>query len=219
MQLVIVSSILEHWRFAVELIVGTDSTWSLRAWICLQLGKVQASEQVIDLNCANYQSKILKYSPTGLVPALIDGTIVIYDSLAITEYINEYSNGGLYPENVKERSLARSLCSEMHSGFMNLRNQLPFTLKQRSKEIELSKNIEDELARVEKIFKEAKMPYMFESAGAVDAFYAILAFRLKSYGIRFQGKAGEYQQSLLNWKLLNEAIGQAMQWENVSKTD
>jgi len=117
----------------VELIVGTDSTWSLRTWMCLQLRKVEASEQVIDLTCANYKSKILKYSPTGLVPALIEGAIVIHDSLAITEYINEYSDGGLYPINVKERSLARSLCSEMHSGLINLRNLLSFTLQQRSK--------------------------------------------------------------------------------------
>jgi glutathione S-transferase len=201
----------------MELIVGTESTWSLRAWICLQLVNLEVSEQVIDLASASYKFAILKYSPTGLVPALIDVTCVIHDSLAITEYINESSNGGLYPENSGERALARSLCSEMHSGFMNLRNQLPFTLQPITNKVKLSENIETELNRVKAIFESARIPYMFESAGAVDAFYSILAFRLKNYGITFEGKAGEYQQSLLSWSLLKNAITQAKQWGSTYK--
>lgn len=197
----------------MKLVVGTDSTWSLRVWICLQLSKLEVSEQVIDLTLVGYKSKILKYSPTGLVPALMNGSIVIHDSLAITEYINECSNGALYPESVEERALARSLCAEMHSSFINIRNQYPFTLDKTSNLSDFSKNIQTELIRIETIFEEAKTPYMFGSAGAVDAFYSILAFRLKSYGITFQGKAGEYQQSLLNWKLLQDAIGQAILWK------
>lgn len=196
----------------MKLIVGTDSTWSLRVWICLKLVNVEVTEQVINLTSEDYKPILLKYSPSGLVPALIDATCVIHDSLAITEYINEYSNGGLYPENVGERALARSLCSEMHSGFMNLRKQLPFTVKPIAKTVALSENIEAELSRVKTIFELATIPYMSESAGAVDAFYSILAFRLNSYGITFQGKAGEYQQSLLNWPLLNQAIEQAKRW-------
>lgn len=198
----------------MQLIVGTGSTWSLRVWICLQLADIQTSDKVIDLSSEHYKSAILNYSPTGLVPALIDDTLVIHDSLAITEYINERAQGVLYPNNIQQRTLARSLCAEMHSGFSQLRHQCPFTTKQRPKNNVLSGEIEAEIARIENIFSLANMPYMFESAGAVDAFYAILAFRLKSYGITLQGKAGEYQNSLLNWSLLKEAIEQAKQWEN-----
>lgn len=198
----------------MELIVGTDSTWSLRVWICLQLVNVDISEQVIDLSSANYKPEILKYSPAGLVPALVNETFVIHDSLAITEYLNEYSNGDLYPKNIRERALARSLCAEMHSGFANLRRQFPFTLKSVSNKVEMNKDLRNELTRIEAIFELAEIPYMFESAGAVDAFYSILAFRLKSYGFTFQGKAGEYQNSLLNWSLLKKAITQAKQWES-----
>lgn len=203
----------------MELIVGTDSTWSLRVWLCLQLAKIDASEHVIDLTCAHYKSEILKYSPTGLVPALVKGDLVIHDSLAITEFINECSHGKLYPENVDDRALARSLCAEMHSGFMSLRSSFPFTLEQPSTQAEKSKAIKTDLARIDKIFQLAKIPYMFESASAVDAFYAILAFRLKSYGITLEGKAGEYQQSLLNWPLLKEAVNKAITWKETSKTN
>lgn len=198
----------------MELVVGTDSTWSLRAWICLQLVNVKASETVINLTAADYKTAILTHSPTGLVPAFIDGTIEIHDSLAITEYLNESSLGKLYPDSVKERALARSLCAELHAGFVNLREHFPFTLKTVSKNKALTDECKKEISRIETIFEAAEMPYMFEFAGAVDAFYAILAFRLESYGIKLQGKAGEYQQSLLNWTLLKNAITQAKEWKS-----
>ena len=199
----------------MKLIVGTGSTWSLRVWICLQLIKVEASEQVIDLSSTDHQAKILEYSPSGLVPAYIDGNIVINDSLAIIEHLNEHSHGGLYPISVKQRACARSLCAEMHSGFTLLREQFPFMLTPAKTPAILNQQIHQELARVEAIFESATLPYMFELAGAVDAFYAILAFRLNSYGITLPGKAGEYQQSLLQWDLLKNAIKQAEHWENM----
>lgn len=208
----------------MKLVVGTESTWSLRVWICLQLANIKVIEEVIDLSSVDYKEKILAHSPTGLVPAFIDGNIEIYDSLAITEYINESSDGCLYPLNVKQRALARSLCAEMHSGFINLREQYPFTLQviTQNKQAQnlaaknpvLSDDIKKELKRIDAIFESATLPFMFERAGAVDAFYAILAFRLKSYDIIFKGKAGEYQQSLLDWQLLNKAIYQAQRWES-----
>lgn len=203
----------------MKLIVGTESTWSLRVWICLQLANIKVTEEVIDLSSVDYKAKILEHSPTGLVPAFIDGNIEIYDSLAITEYINESADGCLYPINVKQRALARSLCAEMHSGFINLREQFSFTLQGIAQNLAaqnpvLSDDIKKELNRIEAIFESATLPFMFERAGAVDAFYAILAFRLKSYGIMLKGKAGEYQQSLLDWQLLNKAIYQAQRWEN-----
>jgi len=201
----------------MELVVGTDSTWSLRVWICLQIVNVKATDVVIDLADADYKSKILQHSPTGLVPAFIDGNIEIHDSLAITEYLNEGAQGALYPDSVKQRAFARSLCAEMHSGFMGLRQQFPFTLKADSKNPPLSDQVKQEIARIESIFESAELPYMFEFAGAVDAFYAILAFRLKNYGISLKGKAGEYQHSLLKWDLLKQAIVRAQEWEESVK--
>lgn len=201
----------------MELVVGTDSTWSLRVWICLQIVNVKATDVVIDLTEADYKVKTLQHSPTGLVPAFIDGNIEIHDSLAITEYLNESSQGALYPDSVKQRAFARSLCAEMHSGFMGLRQQFPFTLKAVSNNSPLSDQVKQEIARIESIFESAELPYMFEFAGAVDAFYAILAFRLKSYGINLKSKAGEYQRSLLQWDLLKQAIVRAQEWEESVK--
>ena len=198
----------------MKLTVGTDSTWSLRVWICSQLAQLNVEVNVIDLTSSDYKSEIFKHSVTGLVPSLNEGTFVIHDSLAIAEYFNECSDGALYPSLSSERALARSLCSELHSGFTNLRAQCPFSLEQVTPLLELNKDIDNELIRLENIFGSAHLPFMFNSAGVVDAFYSILAFRLKAYGIKLQGKAGEYQESLLNWSNLKQAINLAQSWKN-----
>ncbi|MEM9949677.1 MAG: glutathione S-transferase N-terminal domain-containing protein [Cyanobacteria bacterium P01_D01_bin.36] len=198
----------------MELIVGTDSSWSLRAWICMKLAHIKPNEIVIDLDKANYKTRILEHSPSGLVPVLKDGEVRIHDSLAIVEYLNECSPGVLYPEARESRALARSLCAEVHSGFAILRNQCPFTLDLVSP-LESNEAIRDDLHRAKEIFESAEIPYMFGRESAVDGFYAILAYRLRIYGITLSGKASEYQKSLLDWALLQEAIVQAKKWRNV----
>jgi len=198
----------------MELTVGTDSTWSLRVWICSQLAQLAVEVNVIDLTRSDFKSEILKHSTTGLVPSLNEGTFVIHDSLAIAEYFNECSDGALYPSSSAERALARSLCAELHSGFMGLRAKCPFSLEQVDQLLEFTPDINNELTRIENIFKLAQLPFMFNSAGVVDAFYSILAFRLNVYGIKLQGKAGEYQESLLDWSNLKQAISLARSWKN-----
>ncbi len=196
----------------MRLTVGTDSTWSLRAWICSQIAQIDLDLHVIDLNKADYKAQICAASKAGLVPFLTHDKASIHDSLAIAEYFNELSRGELLPETVPERALARSLCAELHAGFMQLRSQCPFTLAAVKPLQNVSDDIQIEIKRIESIFESAALPFMFSKASMVDAFYSILAFRLKHYGIELQGKAGEYQRCLLNWNLLNSAINLAQSW-------
>lgn len=197
----------------MQLTVGTGSTWSLRAWICSQLARIDVDINVIDLTRDDYKAQILQHSGAGLVPSLTIKNNVIHDSLAISEFFNERANGALYPKLEAERALARSLCAELHSGFFALRTQCPFTLSTPPPLDSLDDKINNELSRVESIFASAKLPFMFDDAGAVDAFYAILAYRLNAYGIKLKGKAGDYQDSLLNWSYLQQAIALAQTWE------
>ncbi len=196
----------------MKLVVGTESTWSLRAWICSQIAELDPELEVVNLSNQDYKSEILQYSEVGLVPILNIENTSIHDSLAIIEYFNESCEGKLYPSETIERAKARSLCAEMHSGFSALRTNFPFTLKSVQPASNFDENIQQELQRVESIFTKAKLPFMFDSAGAVDSFYAILAYRLKTYGIELPGKAGEYQQSLLQWPTLQQAIRLAKEW-------
>ena len=188
-----------------------ESTWSLRAWICLHIAGIDFETRVLPLSGEGYKARLISTTRTGLVPALESEGILVSDSLAIAEYINEISKGALYPSEEKERSLARSLVCELHSGFLNLRKICPFstgsvTPVRRSLEISL------EIERVEEIFSKAQTEYLFSKPTVVDAFYSILAYRLHAYGIILSGKSGEYQSSLLKWSLLKQAIEVNAEW-------
>lgn len=197
----------------MQLIVGTDSTWSIRTWICSQLAELEIDLLAIDLSAPDHKAEIYNHSPTGLVPLLkVDGTGV-HDSLSIAEFFNETSNGKLFPKHKLDRAYSRSLCAELHSGFSNLRRSCPFSLKPVAPLDSNNPDILRELNRVESIFENAQLPFMFDDAGAVDAFYSVLAYRLQSYGINFKGRAGEYQMSLINWPMFSMAIAQARSWK------
>ena len=193
-------------------VAGIDSTWSLRAWICGRIAGIDFTVRVIDLSAPGYKQEILKYSPSGLVPALLADGFVVHDSLAIAEYFNERANGALLPRKAEARAVARSLCAEMHSGFAELRSRCPFTLKDVEPLPGFSEQLQNELNRIEGIFAGARLPFMFEEEGMVDAFYAVMAIRLKIYGVSLPGKAGAYQQSLLDWPLLQQALDEAKRW-------
>ncbi|REG84277.1 glutathione S-transferase N-terminal domain-containing protein [Marinomonas pollencensis] len=198
----------------MELVVGMESTWSLRVWLCAKLVNIELTEVVIDLSVADHKTRLNHYSPSGLVPVLTSGSLVVHDSLAIIEFLNELTKGALYPPSLEDRAVARSLCAEMHSGFSRLRQQCPFRSSGATPFQTIPDDLQQELLRVEAIFAQAEGPFMFATPGAVDACYAILACRLQQYGIYLSGDAGKYQQSLLQWPLLKTALKQAAQWQH-----
>jgi len=196
----------------MKLIVGGLSTWSMRAWMCARLADMEVEEIVIPLGADAYKEKLKQYSSTGLVPVLIDGDLVVHDSLAIAEYLNELSGGRLYPTDKADRAIARSLCAELHSGFTAVRTNCPFTMG--NAECNVSSDIlQPDLDRLSKIFSQAKFGFMFDTPSVVDVFYAVMAKRLYNYGIVFDGKAGQYQQFLLDWDLLQSALGVSTRWQ------
>lgn len=199
----------------IRLICGTESTWSLRAWMCAHLVGVPFEEQVIPLGTPGYKAELLKHSDTGLVPVLDTGRVRIHDSLAICEYLNELAEGTLLPADGDDRAYARSLCAELHSGFPVLRTECPFASNGKGKVVK-TPEIEKELERLEAIFAGAQLPFMYDRAGMVDAFYAIMAYRLARYDIVLSGRAGDYQRSLLDWDLLKAAVARAIGWRSVA---
>lgn len=187
----------------VKLYVGTDSTWSLRTLICFDIAQVTFDLEIFKLNDDASRKSLKKMSPTGLVPFLKNGDILINDSLSIAEYLNEYKKDSLYPIDPEQRALSRSLCAEIHSGFMSVRQQMPFSTSTNVKSISLSPQTLNELTRVESIFSGSKANFFWgEKPTVVDAFYSVMAFRLKLYGINFSGNAGRYQNSMVEWDSL-----------------
>lgn len=201
----------------MKLIVGDLSTWSIRAWMCLRMAELPFEEIVIPLGSPGYQKKLAQYSETLLVPVLDAGEVKIHDSLAIAEYCNELSGGRLFPDDRSKRAVCRGLCSELHSGFAAIRSRCPFTWH--AEPVGDLTPIKAELRRLEQIWSCAESNYYFSEPTAVDAFYAVLAYRLSSYGVEFPGSAGRYQKQVLAWLLLGEAIAKARSWSGLSTTD
>ncbi|MBL0433920.1 glutathione S-transferase [Aeromonas hydrophila] len=198
---------------SLVLTVGTGSTWAMRAALVLAMSGLEWQEQVFDLEDAKELQRLKRLAPAGLVPWLDHDGVRIHDSLAIAEYLHELCPARrLYPEARAERALARSLCAELHAGFRQIRTLLPFFLGAPTRSEPPVEAI-GELARLQTIWSQARGPFYFGEAGILDAFYAVMAYRLASYGIQLPGQAGAYQQTLLAWPLWQQTLVKArLQW-------
>lgn len=191
----------------MKLYAGTDSTWSLRVLVCLEIIQMDIQTELFDLSNEADTKQLKQFSPSGLVPLLQDGDLLIHDSLAIVEYLNELRPGVLYPADRRERAIARSLCAEMHSGYLSVRGQLPFSASGHVAAVIPSAESAAEIRRTESLFATARGRFIGgDTPSVVDAFFSAMAYRLRSYGIIFSGTAGKYQQSLAEWDVFQKAL-------------
>lgn len=178
------------------------SSWSLRAWLALRATGQSFTEEQILLGQPDTREQILQFSPSGRVPCLIDGTEVVWDSLAIIEYLAE-SFPQLWPSNRSDRAHARSISAEMHSGFPALRSQLPMNIRKHSPKQERSAEVDADIARVIQIWNECRAlhgsegPYLFGKFSSADAMFAPVCFRFASYGVEPADLAGTYLATML----------------------
>lgn len=189
----------------MQLIIGNKnySSWSLRPWLLLRHFGVSFEEVGVALFTEGYQEELAKYSPTLRVPVLIDGSHTIWDSLAICEYLSEkYLKNGAFPANVMERALCRSYCSEMHSGFMAIRSEMPMNCRARKK-LQISDAAKAECSRVDQLFAEARAQfasggeYLFGAFSLADCMFAPVVMRFKTYGIELSEPSQRYMTAML----------------------
>lgn len=195
----------------IKLVVGDLSTWSMRTWMCLKLANVEFTEIVVPLGKAGCEELLTKYSDSKLVPVLVHNDNRIHDSLAIAEFLNELSHGKLYPKNQIDRAHCRSLCAELHSGFIQIRTLCPYSFDGGR----LTSNLGDlkpELDRLESIWSRARGVFYFDEPSIFDAYYDVMAHRLAGYGVNFEGFAGEYQRNAISWYLFAESLARARNW-------
>src|SRR6266436_10043105 len=116
---------------ALRLVIGNKnySSWSMRPWIAMKVAGIPFEEEVISLDAADFKARVTRISGTGKVPALADGPVQVWESLAILEYLAEkFPNARLWPADPAPRALARAIAAEMHAGFVPLRRHLPMNL-------------------------------------------------------------------------------------------
>ena len=122
-----------------KLVIGNKnySSWSLRAWLILAKLGTEFEEIQVSLIRKGYKEQLLGYSPTGKVPVYLEDDLVIWDNLAIAEYLTE-QHPTLLPRNIKQRALARSLAAETHSGFFSLRSHMPMNYRATERRVKIT---------------------------------------------------------------------------------
>ena len=177
---------------AYRLVIGNKNTssWSLRPWLALRHFEIPFDEVNIALDQPETRETILSHSPAGLVPILKHGRLVIWDSLAILEYLAEAHPGrAFWPRDSEARASARAVAAEMHSGFYSLRSELPMDFLGRSPVAQVGERVARNVARIVGVWRACREtfgrsgPYLFGDFTIADAMYAPVASRFRTYGV------------------------------------
>ena len=198
------------------LVIGNKnySSWSLRPWLLLRQHGVMFDEMRLPLDTPEFAGAIPRWSPSGRVPALRHGELVVWDSLAITEYLAE-RYGRVWPLDPEARAFARCAAAEMHSGFSGLRNACSMVVGIRVELNEIGPALAADLERITALWTEGLSrfggPFLAgKRFTAADAFFCPVAFRAQTYNILTEGVAGHYVQTLLDLTAMREWYNAAL---------
>lgn len=192
----------------LQLVIGNKnfSSWSLRPWLLLKQAGLPFREIPVRLRQADTKAQILVHSPSGKVPALIDGDLTVWDSLAICEYLAEkasLNHVDLWPADPKARAEARSVSAEMHSGFAALRQQMSMEVAASRPGEGQTPEVLADIARIAALWTSCRErfaaagPFLFGDFSVADAMYAPVAFRFHTYGVELPPLAATYRDALL----------------------
>jgi len=191
----------------LTLVIGNKnySSWSLRPWLAMKQAKLEFEEIRIPLDQSGSREQLLRYSPSGKVPVLRHGEIVIWESLAICEYIAEQFAPFLYPADSVLRAMARSVSHEMHAGFTTLRQQMSMNTRARIKLPETSTALEADISRISELWRDCRENYgqggdfLFGTFTIADAMYAPVVSRFVTYGVTLGTVESDYMAAI--WQL------------------
>ncbi len=192
------------------------SSWSLRAWLLMKHVGVAFDEIAIALDHPDTREQIDRHGPSGRVPVLRQGTLCVWDSLAICEYVAELSGKG-WPQAREARAVARSVCAEMHSGFSHLRSLWPMNARARNRRTAVTAALEADIERIDEIWNDCRGrfggggPWLFGEYTVADAMYAPVVLRFNTYGARISQTARWYMASVLEDGALQEWLQAAKQ--------
>ena len=192
---------------ALTLVIGNKnySSWSMRPWLALKACKIAFDEVSIPLYTGDAdKQRILKFTRSGKVPALVDGDVTIWDSLSIIEYAAErFPQARLWPEDVASRAHARSVSAEMHSGFMALRNECGMNLHRPVGAKALSTDARADVVRIQESWSECRArygrggPYLFGAFSGADAMYAPVVHRFWTYAVDVTSDVRDYMETMM----------------------
>jgi len=193
------------------------SSWSLRPWLVLKRTTVAFDEVVIPLYQPGSRETVLKYSPSGRVPVLHHDAIVVWESLAICEYLAEsFPNFELWPKDQAARARARSVSAEMLSSFRALREHLPMNVRSSFPGRGVTPEVQADINRIMAIWRDCRTRYgdgkgefLFGQFTIADAMFAPVVTRFRTYRIDLEREAEEYCDTIMAMPAMQEWIAAA----------
>jgi glutathione S-transferase len=188
--------------------------WSLRGWLLCKFAGLDFTVDVADSQDPDVRAELLLLSPSFLVPRLRDGDLVIWDTLAIGEYLQESQCSSLLPDDPKARAWCRSVSGEVHSGFANLRSALPMNIKAHHPEFPVWAGAQADIDRIETLWNDCLAasggPFLFgENRTVADAMYAPVCTRFNTYDVKTGAVATDYAETILATPEMSEWIAAA----------
>jgi glutathione S-transferase len=211
----------------MKLIIGNKnySSWSLRGWLAMKQSGLHFDEFTVSIMGEEWEHRkhdMGEVQPSsGKVPILWDGEAVIWDSLAILEYLaDKVGRDRFWPKEPDARGMARAMVAEMHSGYASLRRELPMNIRRRFELPGVSDDTRRDIVRILQLWAEARArhgsagPYLFGTFGAADIFYAPVVTRFVTYGIGVPGFAQSYMEAISEHVWMREwtAAAEDEQW-------
>jgi glutathione S-transferase len=201
------------------LVIGDKnlSSWSLRPWLVLRRYGFEFREIKLALDTPEFKAQISRYSGAHRVPVLIDDEVLVWDSLAIVEYLNEKVGGRAWPADAAARARARSVSAEMHSGFAALRQTWSMRALGTNRDVPLTPAAAQDVARIEEIWTECRKqygasgPWLFGEYSIADAMYAPVVLRFNHYGATLSATGAAYMRQTLQDPHLQQWIAEAAQ--------
>lgn len=187
------------------------SSWSLRPWLLMTMLDIPFADQIAPFTKPSNFDDFRSFSPTGQVPVLIDGDRTIWDSLGIALYLTD-RHAGVWPTEEVARAWAQCAVTEMHGGFSTLRNDCTMNVGVRVKPKPMSAALKRDVARISELWAQGLDgfggPFLAGSQfTAVDAFFAPVAFRVRTYGLDVGHAGAQWVQHML-------ALPAMLAWEN-----
>ena len=191
--------------------------WSLRGWLLCKFAGLDFTVEVVDSRDPDARAELLLLSPSFLVPRLRHDDLVIWDTLAIGEYLHESVSNSLLPDDPKAKAFCRSVSGEVHSGFANLRSALPMNIKSHHPGFPVWAGAQADIDRVETIWNDCLAasggPYLFGGRRTVaDAMYAPDCTRLRSYDVKTGAVASDYVKTIL-------AMPELIEWSAAARLE
>ena len=201
---------------ALEIVIGTkaSSSWSLRPWLALKMTGEKFRETLIELRQPDTKKKILKHSPAGFVPILKHSKLVVWESLAICEYIADtFPKAKLWPDDRAARAVARAVATEMHGGFAPLRAAMSMDVKNRHPTPPMTPELKANIDRVTEIWRDCRKrfgkkggPFLFGRFSIADAMYAPVATRFVTYQVALDPVSAAYVKAVNDLPAMKEWI-------------